>query len=86
LSRLIGREQNRISIIEQVANMGQQVDDEALMAQAFTAWGAELAAQGDKGAALHRYREVRHILDGSDVPALGIWALRASRRIEENSY
>jgi tetratricopeptide (TPR) repeat protein len=81
LSRLIGKDQDRIALIEQVANVGQRLGDEAVLAQAFTALGTELAAQGNTEAALQRYRDVRHILDGSDVPALGIWALRAANRI-----
>jgi len=81
LSRLIGKDQDRIALIEQIANVGQRLGDEAVLAQAFTALGTELAAQGNTEAALQRYRDVRHILDGSDVPALGIWALRAANRI-----
>ena len=83
LGRMLRRNEDRIARIEQVANMGQQLDDEAILVQAMTALGAELGHQGQSEAAMYRDREVRRMLDGSDVPALGIWALRATHQIGE---
>lgn len=83
-SRLAGRNEDRIALIEQVARTAQQRDDEALLAQAFTALGDELAALGEEESALNRYREVLAVLDGSDVPALGIWAHRALHHFHEH--
>lgn len=82
LSRLTGRAQDRIAAIKEIAKTGQRLEDEAVVAQAYTSLADELHAQGAVEDALYRYREVRHLLDGSDVPALGIWALRAAHRIE----
>lgn len=75
--RLAGRPGDRLAVIEQAMRVGQRFEDEAVLAQAFTALGDELAAQGRWDAALARYREVHGLLDGSDVPALGAWAARA---------
>jgi tetratricopeptide (TPR) repeat protein len=81
LSRLLRRQEDRIARLETIATMGLRLDDEAILGQAMTALGDELAARGEREDALYRYRDVRHMLDGSDIPALGIWALRAAHRI-----
>lgn len=83
ISRLMGTDEHRMSMIEHAPRVGEQFGDEAVLAHAFTTLGDELAAQGEREAALYRYRDVRHLLDGSDVPALGVWALRAEHRIVE---
>lgn len=83
MSRLAGQHEDRISAVEQVVRRGRLLDDEAVLAQAFTALGDELAAQGDLEAAVHRYRDVRMLLDGSEVPALEVWARRAIHHLEE---
>jgi hypothetical protein len=82
LSRLLGRQEDRIARIHTIATRGLCLDDEAILGQAMTSLGDELAARGECEHALHRYHDVRHILDGSDIPALGIWALRGMHRIE----
>lgn len=82
LSRLTGRAQDRVEAIKEIAKTGQRLGDEAVVAQAYTSLADELYGQGAIEDALYRYREIRHLLDGSDVPALGIWALRAAHRIE----
>jgi hypothetical protein len=83
LSRLSGLHADRVAAIERVAQTGQRLGDEAILAQAFTALGDELMAQGQLEAAAHRYDDVRQLLDGSDVPALGVWARRAAHRLTE---
>jgi hypothetical protein len=82
LSRVLGRQEDRVARIHAIATRGLCLDDEAILGQAMTSLGDELAARGECEHALQRYHDVRHILDGSDIPALGIWALRGMHRIE----
>lgn len=78
-SRMRGDNIDRLETIEWLARAASRLDDVALLAQAFTVLGDELASQGDaeREAAMSCYRQVLAILDGSDVPALGVWARRA---------
>jgi tetratricopeptide (TPR) repeat protein len=76
-SRLCGRNENRIARLERVAHTAQQLDDSALLAQAVTALGDELASLGEKEQALNRYRDVISVLDRSDMPTLSLPARRA---------
>ena len=84
-SRLAGRSGDRIGAIESAMRLGHELDDEAILAQAFTALGDELVAQGQTESGIYRYRDVQGLLDGSDVPALGVWARRALHKEWEHN-
>lgn len=81
--RLRGADQPRLPTIEHIARLGERLADEGLIAYAFTAMGDELLASGDRNGARAHYRDALGVLDGSDVSAVGKWALRALRLIEE---
>jgi len=81
--RLRGANENRLERIERVVRLGRQLDDEAIIAQAFTALGDELRAHGETEAAIYRYRDALGVLDGSDVPAVGRGAQRELLLAEE---
>lgn len=83
VSRMMGIEVERMDKIEHALRIAQQYEDDAVLAQAFTALGDELVSRGEYEAARYRYRDVRHLLDGSDVLALGVWARRAERSLPE---
>jgi hypothetical protein len=74
---------NRIVVIEQVIQVARKEDDIALLAAGMTALADEFAVQGEREAALNYYRQVIAMLDGSDVPAVGIDARRALLCAEE---
>jgi tetratricopeptide (TPR) repeat protein len=74
---------NRIVVIEQVIQIARNEDDIALLAGGVTALADELAARGERESALNYYRQVLALLDGSDVPAVGIDARRALLLDEE---
>lgn len=79
-SRLSGATLDRITAIESVMKQARKLDDEALLAQALTALGDELAAQGNTEASLESYRNALAVLDGTQTPVLLIPAQRALRR------
>jgi tetratricopeptide (TPR) repeat protein len=82
-SRMRNDNVSRVGLIEVLAREGRQLHDEALLAQAFTALGDELVALGELESGRRCYREVLGLLDGSEVPALAIWARRAYHRARE---
>jgi hypothetical protein len=73
----------RVSLIEVLAREGRQLRDDFLLARAFTSLGDELVALGELESGLNSYRQVMGLLDGSEVPALAIWARRAYHRTRE---
>ena len=75
-SRLCRRDEDRVTIIEDVAGLARRDKDDALLAQAFTALGDELLFQGKREQGMNLYRAVLEVLRGSDVPALEVWARR----------
>jgi tetratricopeptide (TPR) repeat protein len=77
-SRLYGGNSNRSARIVDVLRLARRLDDDALLAQAFTALGDELAYQGEHERALDCYRQTIGLMDGSDFPVL---ALPARRRL-----
>jgi tetratricopeptide (TPR) repeat protein len=81
--RVVGHTEDRIARIERVAHTARRHDDDGLRAQAVTALGDELTALGETESALNRYREVLVMLEGSEVPAMGVWARRALHRAWE---
>jgi hypothetical protein len=75
--------EDRLPAIEGVLRTARRLGDVALLAQAHTALGSELTARHESEAALVCYRQVLDALQGSDVPALGIWAHRAIVHADE---
>ncbi|HEV8191356.1 MAG TPA: hypothetical protein VGP82_07700, partial [Ktedonobacterales bacterium] len=76
------RAMDRLGAIDHLVQFGRRLDDKGILAQAYTALGDELLFQGDAANATYRYRDVRALLRGSDIPALGVWAWRALHKIE----
>ena len=81
--RLRRSNENRIAMIETVIRKARKLGDIALVAEAFTTLGDELAADGESESALNLYRQVVAMLDGGDFPAVGIEARRALIRASE---
>jgi tetratricopeptide (TPR) repeat protein len=75
--------EDRLPAIEGVARTAQRLEDMALLAQAQTALGHELAARREGEASLVCYRQALDTLQGSDMPALGVWAHRAIAHADE---
>jgi tetratricopeptide (TPR) repeat protein len=85
LMRMRGENRDRVAPIEEIARRARRLQDDALLAQAFTALGNEWSERKEHESAQVCYRQTLSILDGSDVPALGVWAkrelLRADRQM-----
>jgi tetratricopeptide (TPR) repeat protein len=77
LDRLARSNQSQLLRIEHVLRAAHRLHDEAVLADALTALGDELAAQGQVASAIDQYRQVIGLLDGSQVTAMGVWARRA---------
>lgn len=82
-SRLNGHNEDRVATIEQIIQLASRISDQALVAQGWTALGDELAAQGKTEQGLTSYRTVLAVLEGSDIPTLGVEARRALLRSGE---
>ena len=82
-SRLRGDNTGRVGLIEVLAREGCQLNDDTLLARAFTTLGDELVSQGEQESGLTCYRQVLGLLDGSEMPALAIWARRAYHQARE---
>ena len=67
----------RVAAIEGVIKTGRRLQDVALIAQAQTALGHELTAQGKDEQGRTRYRKALDSLEYSEVPAMGRWARSA---------
>lgn len=75
-SRLYGGNSDRSARIVDVLRLARRIDDDALLAQAFTALGDELAYQGEHERALDCYRQTIGLMDGSEFPVLALPARR----------
>lgn len=82
-SRLGRSNVNRIAQIERVIRRARRLDDVALLAEAYTSLGDELAALGETESARNLYQQVLAMLDGSDIPAVGIRAQQALMRARD---
>jgi len=71
------------SVIESAIRTARHLGDLCLLAEAQTALGKDLAAQGQMESALSCYRNVLAITEISDLPAIGVWARRALLRASE---
>lgn len=82
-NRVVGGTQNRVLQIQKVIHTAEQLQDIAVLAQAWTALGIELEASGETVAALDAYQTTLRVLEGSDLPVLGTHARRALSRAQE---
>ena len=82
-SRIIGENESRIDLTEDVIHAARLLGDAALLAQAYTTLGDELAALNRLDAALSCYQHSLDVLKGGEVPALGVWAERALHHARE---
>jgi hypothetical protein len=80
VTRLLGPAQDSRALIEEVICRAKTPPDIMLLAQAYTVLGEEWEFQGNIALALTCYRDVLAVLEGSDLPGLGIWARRALNR------
>jgi hypothetical protein len=83
--RMRGDQVDRLRALDGLANTAGHLKDDALLAQAFTALGDEWTARKERTAALSCYRQALAVLDGSDVPAMGMWARRALYQADQDS-
>lgn len=67
----------RIAAIDNVIKIAHRLHDVALLGQAQTALGYELASLGRKEQARNRFRKALNVFKNSEVPAMGVWARRA---------
>lgn len=73
----------RVAAIENVIKLARRLHDVALLGQAQTALGHELASLGRAEQARNRYRKALDVLKNSEVPSIGVWAQRALLRHSE---
>jgi tetratricopeptide (TPR) repeat protein len=83
--RMRGDKLDRLRALEWLANEARHLHDDALLAQAFTGLGDEWTARKERMAALSCYRQSLAVLDGSDIPAVGVWARRALYQADQDS-
>jgi tetratricopeptide (TPR) repeat protein len=76
-SRLRGRNEARVPILESVLTTARKLQDTALLAQALTTLGDELAAGTNSEQAKNCWRQALAALEGSEVPALRVLPQRA---------
>lgn len=81
--RLRQRSENRVASIENVIHKARKLSDTALVAEAFTLLGDELMSSGETESARNLYQQVLAMLDGGDLPAVGLQARRALTRGRE---
>jgi hypothetical protein len=81
--RLRQRSENRVASIENVIHKARKLGDTALVAEAFTSLGDELMSSGETESARNLYQQVLAMLDGGDLPAVGLQARRALMRGRE---
>lgn len=82
-SRMAGENESRLALAEDIIHSARGLGDTALLAQAYTTTGDELAALNRVDAALDCYAKSLDILLGGEVPALAVWAQSALHRARE---
>lgn len=71
-----GRNVDRKHMIEGVIQRAQHDNDKVLLAQAYTTLGREYTVLGEPEASLDCYRRTLKTLEGTEVPAMGVFAQR----------
>lgn len=82
LRQLQGEPDDRTDWLKELAELGQEHQDMALVAQAYTQLGREYEAIGDDERATEWYSKALAVLKESQMSALGIWAQRGLWRIQ----
>jgi tetratricopeptide (TPR) repeat protein len=77
LSRLTGKNEDRLSAILALEQVWRKVPDGSLVIQALTARGEELMARGERESGLAAFRQAVDLAEHSQVAAMGVWARRA---------
>jgi hypothetical protein len=72
---------DRLAAIDAVGRQAEELGDLALLIQALTARGDELASRQEPDAAANAYRAALDAARQSRLPALGVWAQRALWRV-----
>lgn len=83
LDREMGKATDRMRQLDQVIQTAEHLDDAALLAHAFTDLGDELTFTGRTEDACQMYAGVVEALEGTEVPALQVWARRALHHLKE---
>jgi tetratricopeptide (TPR) repeat protein len=81
--RIRGDSTDHVPTIEAVIRTAEGLGDPVLLTQAHTALGFEVAAQGDRQAALEHHRRALKVLEGTNVKAFGVFAQRELARAGE---
>lgn len=79
-SRLSGKNEDRVGLLESIARLAQDLHDPVLEGQTFTALGEEFSFQGREGEAQLCYQFAFETLETSQAPSLGVWPLRHLRQ------
>lgn len=75
-SRLSGRNEYRVGMLESIVTLAQSVNDSILEGQVYTSLGDELSSQGRTGEAQTHYQRAYEILASSQAPSIAVWPLR----------
>jgi tetratricopeptide (TPR) repeat protein len=81
---IISRRESSSAQIVQVIRDAERYHDASLEASAYTALGYDFDGQGDIEAARLCFREVAHMVEDTDISALGVWAKRALARYDRD--
>jgi tetratricopeptide (TPR) repeat protein len=76
-SRLMGKNEDRVRLLESVAQFARSLDDSILEGQVYNTLGDEFSSQHRIEEALTCYRRAFHLLLSSHAPSLAVWPLRA---------
>ncbi len=76
---------DRVARIDLVIHAAEEAKDLAWMNTAYTEMGREYEAYGDVPSAKRWYSAARDLLDGSEMPALSVWANRGLHRLSPES-
>lgn len=85
LRRAAGIEEDRLPAIEDAMRAALELGDVSTLAMAQTTMGDELAARGERAAAISWYRRVLDTAAESQTPALARWAQQAIFQWEEHA-
>lgn len=79
-SRLSGKNEDRVGMLESIAHLAQALHDPLLKGQTFTALGDEFSFQRRTGEAQMCYEIAFETLDSSQAPSFSVWPLRHLRQ------
>jgi hypothetical protein len=82
-SRMAGENESRLALAEDVIHAAHRLGDTALLVQAYTTLGDELAALQRSDAALDCYQRSLDVVVGGELVALAVWSQRALHHARE---